>query len=83
MALAPSYADNPVQAFPVSLNTFIGTANDETATNRSVLHAVEDVTCDFTMRDGSVLTMDIAAGLDVGLTTDVISVTSTGKVWIG
>ncbi len=75
--LAPTYEDSPVQAFPISLNTTIGTFTDEPCTNRSVLHCVADTDVAYTLIDDSVFSESLVAGEDRGLTRDVKSITTT------
>jgi hypothetical protein len=83
MSLAPAYEEQAVQAFPISSNLFTGIASDETCANRSVLHAVEDGDITFTFRDSTTKVLSVIAGMDLGLTRDVISVTSTANIWLG
>jgi len=80
--LAPTYEDSPVQAFPISLNTAIGTFTDESCTNRSVLHCNVDATVVYTFTDNSTLQELLLAGDDRGLTRDVKSVTTTAECMI-
>jgi hypothetical protein len=70
-----------IQAFPVTERTYSGVANGYTA-GGTVLHAAEDgdVTFDFGTRGTVVLS--VVAGQDLALDPDIVSITSTGVVWI-
>jgi hypothetical protein len=81
--MAPAYEEQAVQAFPVHSGMFVGIASDESCTNRSVLHCASDSDVTFTFKDATTITLSMIAGMDVGLTRDVVSLTSTGDVWIG
>jgi hypothetical protein len=83
MPLAPAYEEQAVQAFPISSNLFVGTATDETCANRSVLHATEDGDITFTFKDSTTKVLPVIAGMDLGLTRDVVSITSTADIWLG
>ena len=80
--LAPAYEQQAVQAFPVHANTFQGIASDLSAANMSVLHTTVDCNVTFTFKNTGSKTFELQAGMDLGLTRDVQTITSDGTIWV-
>jgi hypothetical protein len=70
-----------IQAFPITERTYSGVANGYTA-GGAVLHAAEDGNITFDFGTRGVVALSVSAGQDLALDPDIISITSTGVVWI-
>ena len=72
----------PIQAFPATPGTYVGTPSSFTAKGYSLLHAAEDVTVHFYFSGTNELIMDLPAGMDIAIDPQCETITATGKVWI-
>jgi hypothetical protein len=80
--MAPAYEENPVQAFPIHAETFMGTASGVSCVNKSVIHCVEDGSVTFYFKTTGTKTFTVTAGMDFGITRDVTTIDSSNQVWI-
>ena len=71
----------PIQAFPIQANTFVGTASSEDVTNKSIVHTNADTTLTFSFPSGDI---SIAAlvGSDFAIGNGCLTLTSTAEVMI-
>ena len=70
------------QAFPVHQNTVTGTLTDQSTADLPyrIVHANEACDLTITYEGGSTNTVSLAAGEDVVLVGNVVSITTTGEV---
>jgi len=60
----------------ITYHTFAGTATDETATDRSIIEAVEAGDIIYTLQDDTTIAVTVLAGARYILSSDVKTVTS-------
>ena len=72
----------PIQAFPIQANTYVGTPTNFDVKGHNVLHASADTTVTFIFEGGAQKVIDIPAGMDVALGNGIIYITATAEVWI-
>jgi hypothetical protein len=70
-----------IQAFPIKPRTYVGVATGYTY-GGCILHAVDKQTVTFDFGIKGVVVVDVGEGQDLSFNDDVISITSTGTVWI-
>ena len=71
----------PIQAFPLTPTTFVGSLTDFNTKGYVILHCVEDGT--LTLNFGTTtLSVDVQAGMDFSIDPQCQRISSTGKVMI-
>ncbi len=66
--------------FPLSQNTFIGTAVAEEVKTRTFIHVQADGTLTFVFAQGNDLVVPVVSGMDFTIPEDALSLTSTADV---
>ena len=74
-------ANESIQAFPVTSRTYVGVANAYTD-GGVVLHCGEDGDVTFDFGTSGTVVISVKAGQDFALAPNIMSITSTGIVWI-
>ena len=71
----------PIQAFPIQANTFVGTASNLDATNRSLVHANVDGQITFNFANTNIQ-ITVKAGSDFAIGNGCKTLTSTAEVMV-
>ena len=74
-------ADEIIQAFPITSRTYVGVANAYDM-GGVALHCGEDGDVTFDFGTSGVVIVSAKAGQDFALAPNIVSITSTGIVWI-
>lgn len=68
------------QTFPIHVNTYTGTATDESPRVEKLVKALADCTITFTFTDASTLAIDVLSGFDCVVGNDIHSITSDDAI---
>jgi len=72
----------PIQAFPIQANTYVGTPTNLEAKGYNIVHVAEDATVTFIFEGGSSVVVAAKAGMDLAIGNGVLYITATATVWV-